>query len=808
MPIPDHARVAGFRALYLRHEPQRHAQMRDPQADRKYTDYRQPITDQQIVAHLDGRITLAAPMIGPDGLARAAALDVDSGGTTALKQLLDAAQAHGWTAYAITSTNEEHDGGHVWIHFDAPTTPDRARLLAQKIAATAEIEAETYPTRKHLRLPLGVHRWTRKRGVLLLQDGTAIDLDSGDTTIDQALALIASLPANSADRLPELAPPSRPARSLHTPATTHQNALGDAKSAIAAYNQATDLISLLESYGGRIAEQVSGGGMLMHCPCGRHSHGDRRPSLEIRPARSNHYGRYVAHGYSTNCQFYTERGQVVAAFDVWCRLDSLTPVEALKQINPCRPTKPPRCRQHPEPEREPEPDWREPTPEERAETAEQRRKRIEDAHAIHAELHARIEADTKLSARARAVMLVMLQWDLNRSWCRVSTARIAKDCLGVSERTVQRGMRELEQRRYIESDTHITRDGRAYQGGWSTTIRRFLRVTTQAAPCHPCINLESDLNPMSVKACEPPRDIPAPVPPMPQVEAIAFEGGASYNPADDWTLQAEAAPQRKPWRASVLPKEFFTLYRAPRERMSSAAAEDLPRGAQAAEDVAQDAAQGVLALDQVAAPPPPMAAQAQLSHLQTQIWRRPPTDPKKCRTYYALQRKAAQVERSNPRQAHALKMQARALEDVSELLIAATICTAQVIDDHRQADADRRQVEAAPVTGRASSEAPHPRLPLPGIQLRPRLVNVTPMQPSSISIHAGAAPHVTGGGSHAQQAIGPGDIDEKWLTAKRYQADYLERQDDPKLRERGAWIRSIIAPLEAALVAQGVTRRE
>jgi hypothetical protein len=802
MPIPDHARVAGFRALYVRHEPQRHAQMRGPQADRKYTDYRQPITDAQIAAHLDSRITLAAPMVGPDGLARAAALDVDSGGIAALKQLLDAAQAHGWTAYAITSTNEEHDGGHVWIHLDSPTTPDRARLLAQMIADAAEVQAETYPTRKQLRLPLGVHRWTGKRGTLLLQDRTTIDLDSGDQAIDQALERIASLPTNSAERLPELAPPSRPARSLHTLPTTRQKAPGSATDAIAAYNQATDLINLLESYGGRIAERVSGGGVLMHCPCGRHSHGDRRPSLEVRPARSSRYGRYVAHGYSTNCQFYTERGQVVAAFDVWCRLDNLTTVEALKQINPCRPAKPARSRCAPEPEGALEPDWREPTPEERAETAEQRRQRIAEAHAIHAELHARIEADTKLSARARAVMLVMLQWDLNRAWCRVSTARIAKDCLGVSERTVQRGMRELEQRGYIESDQHTTHDGRAYQGGWSTTIRRFLRVTTTAATCHPCINLESDLNPMSVKACEPPRDNPPLVPAMPQAEAIAFEGGASYNPADDWTLQPDAAPQRKPWRASVLPKEFFTLYRAPRERLWAVdqAAPRIER-----QEAGAPPNQAVLELEQVTPPPAPTDVQAQLSHLETQIWRRPPTDPKKCRTYYALQRKAAQVERSNPKQAHALKMQARALEDVSELLIAATSGTP---DERQAANADRRQVESMSVTGRASSEAPPPRLPLLGIQLRPRLVNVTPMQPSSTSNAAGAAPPVTGGGSHAQQAIGAGDIDEKWLTAKRCQADYLERQDDPKLRERGAWIRSIIAPLEAALAGQGVTRRE
>ncbi len=788
MPIPDHAHVAGFRALYLRHEPQRHAQMRGPQADRKYTEYRQPITDTQIAAHLDGRITLAAPMIGSDGLAQAAALDVDSGGTAVLKQALEAAHILGWTAYAITSTNDEHDGGHIWIHLDSPTTPNRARLLAQKIAATAEIEAETYPTRKQLRLPLGVHRWTGKRGTLLLQDGTAVDLDSGDDATDQALEVIASLPTNSAERLPELAPPAQPARSSHTPPTTRQNVPGSAKDAITAYNQATDLISLLESYGGRIAERISGGGVLMHCPCGRHSHGDRRPSLAIRPARSSRYGRYVAHGYSTNCQFYTEHGQVMAPFDVRCKLDSVSPVEALKQINPCRPTKPARSRRDPEPEHIVEPTWKELTAEQRAHTAKQRQQRIEDTHALHAEIRARIEADPELSLRARAVLEAMLDWSTGQTFCRLSVKRIAVNLLQVSTRTVQRGMDELEQRGYIQSEAYCTASGQCYKGGYTTTKRNFLRVTISPTPCHPYLTLESDLNPQDIKACEHPRDSPAFVPGV----VVSCDGGASYDPAEDWTLQAEAAPQPKPWRAMVSPKEFYTRYRALRERTSCAPAEELPRRAQAAEGVvqaAQDAAQAMLALEQSAAPSMPTAAQAQLSHLQTQIWRRPPSDPKKCRTYYALQRKAAQVERSNPRQAHALKMQARTLEEVSELLIAATSCTDEVIDDHRQADADRRQDALVPVTGRTSSEPPAAPLLLLGIQRRPRLVNITPRRLSSTSIHAEAAPRLTGGGSHAQTIVKSGEFDEIWISAKRRQIAALERDGH---QERAAALRRML----------------
>ena len=759
--------------------------MRGPQADRKYTDYRQPITDAQIAAHLDGRITLAAPLIGPDGLAQTVALDVDSGGAAALQRLLNAAQALGWMAYAMTSTTKEHNGGHLWLHLDAPATPDRARLLAQQIAEAAQVEAETYPTRKQLRLPLGIHRWTGKRGTLLLQDGTTLDLDSGDAAIHQALELIASLPTNHAEHLPEVQTQPTPTRTLHTPRRTCQEAPG---STIQAYNKQTDLISLLESYGARIAEQFSSGGALLHCPCGHHNHGDRRPSLHVKPATSSRYGRFVVFGYSPTCQFYTERGQTFAAFDVVCKLEGLTAVEALKRINPCRPPKPSRRRPAPEPE--PEPDWREPTPEERAETAEQRRKRIAEAHALHAEIRERMDADRQLSKRARAVLDVLLSWDLNRSWCRMSTARIAKDHLHVSERTVQRGMRELERRRYIESDEHTTHDGRIYQGGWSTTIRRFLRVTTQAATCHPCIKLESDLNPKSVKACEPPRDSAQPLSSS-VAEPIAWEGGASYTPAEDWTLQTRTVPERRAWQASIPPKDFFTLYRAPREHTT--AFEPVPVVVDQRPVVEQPAQAEIQLVEADAPTAPSEAAQAQLAHLATQIWRQPPTDARKRRTYYALQRKAVQVERSNPRQAHALRMQARALEEVSELLITATSCTPgeqRQADMHQADDSMRRQMEPALVTGRASSEPPGARSPLPGIQIRPRLVNITTTPPSSTSGHAGAAPHVLGGGSHAQKDIGRREIDEIWISAKRRQIAHLEEQGQ---HERAAVVRQMFS---------------
>lgn len=79
--------VQTFHRLYLAHTPDAHARMNDAQADKKYTKIHQPISDQALVAHLAGHITLAASLIGPSGLTQHAALDIDHGGRAALEAL-------------------------------------------------------------------------------------------------------------------------------------------------------------------------------------------------------------------------------------------------------------------------------------------------------------------------------------------------------------------------------------------------------------------------------------------------------------------------------------------------------------------------------------------------------------------------------------------------------------------------------------------------------------------------------------------------------------------------------------------------
>jgi hypothetical protein len=318
-----------FRALFLAHHPTRKARMNDADTRRTsrctYTTLHHPISDSEIHAHLRGQLTLAAPLVGADGLAYAAALDIDHGGAGALRRVLAAAELRGLVAFAITSTNDKHDGGHVWVLFDQSAAPERLRWLADELAAAATVQAETYPTYKTIRLPLGVHRRSMQRGTLILPNWNTIDLDSGPDAVTHALRSLDARPVrNTIDRLPHLPTPE--------PAPAYRPRIArQFSSVIDDYNRQTNLLTVLESYRARVALQ-RGTTTVLHCPCGRHANGDQTPSLAVIPAKNTRYGPYIAHGYAPSCAFYTERGQVIAAFDVFCHMEQLSPPEAVQRI--------------------------------------------------------------------------------------------------------------------------------------------------------------------------------------------------------------------------------------------------------------------------------------------------------------------------------------------------------------------------------------------------------------------------------------------------------------------------------------------
>jgi hypothetical protein len=327
-----HPLVLEYQRIFDGYNPTCYDRMNEPGSLRKYTKLYRPLTYDVLRAHLRGDVTVAVRLINEADLARAAVVDIDEGGERALCKVLEVAEAQRFVAFGQSSRNEQHDGGHVWLLFDDQTAPERLRALAQQLVGQSSVKGETYPTRKSIRLPLGVHRWTGRRGLLYLPDGGVLDLDLGEYMVKTAIRELRQLPLNSVRALPvsEGALPTGQKSARVAPSEGRETA----ETFIGEYNNRTDLVALLESSGGRVAAFLNHGGALMHCPCPHHKHRDARPSLEVKPARNRRrYGAFVVFGYAPGCSFYTEHGQVTDAFGTYCKLHSLDPTEAVKELS-------------------------------------------------------------------------------------------------------------------------------------------------------------------------------------------------------------------------------------------------------------------------------------------------------------------------------------------------------------------------------------------------------------------------------------------------------------------------------------------
>jgi hypothetical protein len=603
--------------------PAAYAQMNKPPLP-KYTTIHRPLSRAHITAHLTGKTTLAAALIAPNGLAKAAVLDIDTGGEQALQLVLQKAEQWGFTALAQTSTTTDHDGGHVWLLFTDWTQPERLKKFAETLAQAAGVQAQAWPTRMAIRLPLGKHTYTEKRGALILQDGTHIDLDSSEQAITTAISTLAALPRNPTSSIPPLPAPV-PSTPKHTSIRPYNNQ-GEQKTIITAYNHTTDLISLLEQSGGRVAQRFTDGGCLMRCPCPGHKHHDSRPSLEIRPAKNPaRYGQFVAYGYAPSCSFHTKQGQVIDAFGAYCILEHLTPAEAIRTIRSSHPHRPIQLPPRRQPSREnTQPNSEPKTADKRSQQPEPiQNKRIHEAHTLHEDIRSRAATDASLPKRAQLVLEALLTIAKDRTWCRPSIARLA-DMVQLCPRTIFRAITDLEERGYIQSDP---------ANGQTTTIRRFLRVTAEEEQS-PLVSPVLEVNTCTPSpaqqdsSCEPPRTAPAAVPPVPEV--VAEPGGASYNPADDWTYTGSDKPVTRTWQHDRLPKDMV-LYQQPS-----------------------------VSFQQQAAPP-------RDTKLAGYVIQCVPRDPEIAAKYHSLHGKARKVAKTNPKQAQFLRRRADALREEIEV---------------------------------------------------------------------------------------------------------------------------------------------
>lgn len=180
------------------------------------------ISDTMIAEHLQGTATYACSLIGADGLARALMTELDSGADAEAYRVLATYTAAGLTACSIVCPGSDgHDGSHTWALYAEWWNPERLQEQSRQILRACQLEEkEIYPSNAKIRLPFGLHVRTKRRGVLLLQDGQRYDLDTYDG-LSAGISAVCALPLNTTP------PPPTPARAQAFVGGNKTRAAGD-----------------------------------------------------------------------------------------------------------------------------------------------------------------------------------------------------------------------------------------------------------------------------------------------------------------------------------------------------------------------------------------------------------------------------------------------------------------------------------------------------------------------------------------------------------------------------------------------------
>lgn len=511
------------------HRAGRYARMNPKGDSAKYTTIHEPLADEQIAAHILGRSTYAAIVIGADGLTSAACIELDADSLQGAGRVLAAAQTRQIVAFSIAVKGAgNHDGSHTWLLFAERVKPANAAHLARQIAAAAGYaDAEIWPKGNAIRLPFGVHTHTQKRGRLLLQSGEVYDLDEADQ-LSMGAAAVAGLPLNSAPPEPPKVEPKPAER-----ASVKILQIGG-PSPIEQFNASHDIADLLSSYG---AVETRDG---WACNCGvQHSH---ETQLTITSQ-----GKLVS--YSTNCGWAPHylSGQCQDAFGLYCLVEhngnvkaavaALLPPKAEKkvsdQINQIAPT-PAQI-------------------EARRKDAERKRAARRQAAAdLRADVMGRAAVDAEMPPQAMTLLDIHLTVAGQRGWHRASVARMA-EMAGYGERWVQRFNEYLIANGYITRSqpdpTHtaiwtFTKSDTPRNETPQTDDDRVIADTAVNDDRSPVLEIDPDLK-IPVDACE-----RAPEPPPeracdPQPDADGFYSASDYPlPRYDETRPTSQPPER------------------------------------------------------------------------------------------------------------------------------------------------------------------------------------------------------------------------------------------------------------------------
>jgi hypothetical protein len=261
-----------------------------------------------------------------EGWARAAMIDVDSGGVSALQRALDEARKVGLWGFAQLGSSDIHSGGHLYFPAPDQLTTHLLHDLASRLQARAAIEGEAYPCKADLRLPLMPHLRAPggpQRFPLLLPDGTQIAASDPWQALAELYQAWQPSPVEAFTAALEQLPPV----AWDNPRKLHKSEVNPMKgsSVIAWFNENHDLTYLLEGLGVQNAD----GRRTVKCPF----HDDRSPSLTI-------FYRTVGNTRHLVCRCHSKQSGCIAAavpyfdaFNLYCLTYSLAPAEAVRELS-------------------------------------------------------------------------------------------------------------------------------------------------------------------------------------------------------------------------------------------------------------------------------------------------------------------------------------------------------------------------------------------------------------------------------------------------------------------------------------------
>jgi hypothetical protein len=124
--------------------------------DKKYYSQARPLTEDDTLAHLQGRKTVGASCGYGNGTTRALCYDTDT--AEGWQQLTDAAEKLADAGYKpLLEQSPAQRGGHLWIVFSGRVNVTAARNHAHSIAAELAAVTEYWPA------PVGAKKWNRVR---------------------------------------------------------------------------------------------------------------------------------------------------------------------------------------------------------------------------------------------------------------------------------------------------------------------------------------------------------------------------------------------------------------------------------------------------------------------------------------------------------------------------------------------------------------------------------------------------------------------------------------------------------------------